>query len=61
MKRLLTLFAIICIVVETFAWGPKGHRIVAQVAYDHLDCGVRKHIDKVLGKQGMVYLSTWPD
>ena len=61
MKRLLTLFAIICIVLEAFAWGPKGHRIVAQVAYDYLDGGVRKHIDKVLGKQGMVYLSTWPD
>ena len=61
MKRLLTLFAIICIVLQAFAWGPKGHRIVAQVAYDYLDCGVRKHVDKVLGKQGMVYLSTWPD
>ena len=61
MKRLLTLFAIICIVLEAFAWGPKGHRIVAQVAYDCLDYGARKHIDKVLGKQGMIYLSTWPD
>ena len=61
MKRLVTLLAIICIVLEAFAWGPKGHRIVAQVAYDYLDNSVRKHIDKVLGKQGMVYLSTWPD
>ncbi len=61
MKRLLTVFAIFCIVLECFAWGPKGHRIVAQVAYDNLDCKVRKHIDKVLGKQGMIYLSTWPD
>lgn len=61
MKRLLTLFAIICIVLEAFAWGPKGHRIVAQVAYDYLDHGARKHIDKVLGKEGMIYLSTWPD
>ena len=58
MKRLVTLLAIICIVLEAFAWGPKGHRIVAQVAYDYLDNSVRKHIDKVLGKQGMVYLST---
>ena len=41
--------------------GPKGHRIVAQVAYDNLDNKARKHVDKVLGTHGMIYLSTWPD
>lgn len=54
----MILFAI---ATNILAWGPKGHRIVAQVAYDNLDCKARKHVDKVLGKHGMIYLSTWSD
>jgi hypothetical protein len=61
MKR-STLFLLTLLCINTaFAWGPKGHRIVAQVAYDNIDNKARKHVDKVLGKHGMVYLSTWPD
>ena len=52
---------LLAITLNTFAWGPKGHRIVAQVAYDNLDNKARKHVDKVLGTHGMIYLSTWPD
>ena len=61
MKRITTFILLLAIATSTFAWGPKGHRIVAQVAYDNLDCKARKHVDKVLGKHGMIYLSTWPD
>lgn len=62
MKRLtILLLSILLLSPSLLAWGPKGHRIVAQVAYDHLSGKARKHMDQVLGKQGMIYLSTWPD
>lgn len=62
MKRLtILLLSILFLSPSLLAWGPKGHRIVAQVAYDHLSGKARKHMDQVLGKQGMIYLSTWPD
>ena len=65
MKRLLTfcfmLMAIVPSMHHLYAWGQKGHRIVAQVAYDNLTNKARKQVDAVLGKQGMIYLSTWPD
>lgn len=61
MKRILILFLSFWCFTAIYAWGPKGHRIVAQVAYDNLDYKARKHVDKVLGKHGMIYLSTWPD
>lgn len=61
MKRLMIFSVLLAIALNTFAWGPKGHRIVAQVAYDNLDNKARKHVDKVLGTHGMIYLSTWPD
>lgn len=61
MKRINALVLLLIIATSTFAWGPKGHRIVAQVAYDNLEGKTRKHVDKVLGKHGMIYLFTWPD
>lgn len=65
MKKLLSVCFMLIILVpsmhQTLAWGNKGHRIVAQIAYDHLTCKTRKEVDEVLGKRGIIYLSTWPD
>lgn len=65
MKRFFSVFilaaALFPAAQTAFAWGPKGHRIVAQLAYDNLTCRARKQVDAILGKQGMIYLSTWPD
>lgn len=65
MKRLLTSFVMLIVLVPSmhnlFAWGQKGHRIVAQVAYDNLNKKTRKQVDAVLGKHGMIYLSSWAD
>jgi hypothetical protein len=61
MKRFSIFLLCLVSMLNTFAWGPKGHRIAAQVAYDHLTTKTRKQVDHVLGTHGMVYLSTWPD
>ena len=65
MKRLLVVFVMLVAIMpsmhKVFAWGQKGHRIIAQVAYDNLKCKTRKQVDAVLGKHGMVYLSSWAD
>ena len=47
--------------LSAFAWGAKGHRIVAQVAYDNLSNKTRKQVDAVLGKHGIIYLASWAD
>ena len=65
MKRLLVVCLMIMALVPSMhhllAWGQKGHRIVAQVAYDNLNKKTRKQVDAILGKHGMIYLSTWAD
>ena len=61
MKRITTLFFLSLCVLSVFAWGAKGHRIVAQVAYDNLSAKTRKQVDAVLGKHGMIYLASWAD
>ena len=46
---------------EMWAWSQKGHRIIAELAYQHLSAGARNKIDKVLGKHGIVYVANWAD
>ena len=61
-RRMMTLIlCLLAVVPSLFAWGQKGHRIVAQVAYDNLTPCTRAKIDKVLGKEGMVFYANWGD
>lgn len=45
----------------TWAWGPTGHRIVAEIAENHLNHKAKKEIQKIIGKQSMAYWATWGD
>ena len=44
-----------------YAWGPTGHRVIIQIAYDNLNCRARHRVDRILGEKGIVYWSTWAD
>ncbi len=61
MKKILCIILLACSTLSLFAWGVEGHCIVAQVAYENLDCSARKKVDKLLGKRGIVYQSSWAD
>ena len=47
--------------LRAYAWGQEGHRIIAKIAYDNLKQGTRRKVDKILGKQGMIYWANWAD
>ena len=47
--------------LPAYAWGQEGHRIIAKIAYDNLNRRAKKNVDKILGKQGMIYWANWPD
>lgn len=65
MKKIFSLIAITVFLcaysVPALAWGQKGHRIIAKIAYDNLSRKARKNVDAILGKQGMIYYSNWAD
>lgn len=65
MKRTISilLVAVLAAVyaVPAFGWGQEGHRIIAKIAYDHLNRKARKQMDALMGKQGMIYQANWPD
>lgn len=53
---MLTFFA-----TEAFAWGQKGHRIIAEVAAQYMTTKARKKTDALLGHHGLVYWSNFAD
>ncbi len=59
--KLLLLFLLIGFALPTFAFDATGHRIIAGIAYENLNCGTRKKVDKILGKHGIIYASVWSD
>lgn len=64
MSKLLSKL-LVCILlpvsVSAFAWGLTGHRIVAQIAENHLTSRAQRQIHKILGEKSMVYWANWPD
>ena len=61
MKRLTLLILTLVFAFPTFAWGPRGHRIIADVAYQHMTKKARQNVDAVLGAHGPVHWANWPD
>ena len=59
-KHLLAL-CFLALTVSLSAYDAVGHRIVADIAYHNLTDKARNQVDKVLGKNGIVYAATWPD
>ena len=63
MQKRVILFLLLVAFVHTqvLAWGQKGHRIIAQIAYDNLNKQTQKQVDGILGKHGMMYIANWAD
>lgn len=47
--------------VYSFAWGTTGHRVVAEIAENHLSCKAKREIKKIIGKQPLAYWANWAD
>lgn len=61
-KKILTgLFLSFLLPLASFAWGPNGHRIVAEIAWQHLTPQAKKAVINILGRQSMPMIANWPD
>lgn len=57
-------FALLCLLIFTaraFAWGPEGHRIVADVARAHLTAPARAEVRALLGDDDLAAVANWAD
>ena len=46
---------------SSFGWGPKGHRIVADIAQRRLTPTARLHMKELLGNDDLAAISVWAD
>lgn len=46
---------------SAFFWGQNGHRIVAQICANNLDDMAKKEVNKILDKELLAQVATWPD
>lgn len=44
-----------------FGWGLTGHRVVAEIADQHLSKRAKKNIYKILGDESLAMAANWPD
>lgn len=44
-----------------YSWGTTGHRVIAEIAENHLSGKAKRHLKKIIGDQKLAYWANWPD
>jgi len=60
-KTTAVLLLFLCHPILSFAWGPEGHQVVADIARAHLSKTARQNVQKLLGNDDLASVSTWAD
>lgn len=60
MKTIILLGSLI-LSTASYAWGPTGHRIVGQIAENHLNLLAKRRVKKLLDGESLSRVSNWPD
>lgn len=55
------VFFVVGQVQRAHAWGMIGHRVIAEIAENHLSKKAKKNIQKIIGDQKLAYWSNWAD
>ncbi len=55
------VFCMVLATPEAAAWGPTGHRVVAEIAWQQVSPKTRRALGKILGAHTLAERSTWPD
>jgi S1/P1 Nuclease len=61
MRNYFALLALLMFAAPVFAWGPEGHRIVADVARAHLTSSARLQVRELLGDDDLAAIANWAD
>ncbi|ASW73456.1 S1/P1 Nuclease [Chryseobacterium piperi] len=57
----ILILAFIASSLYSYAWGLTGHRIIAEIAENHLSGKARREIRKIMGQERLAYWANWPD
>jgi hypothetical protein len=59
--RLAFIIPAILLTHIAFCWGQTGHRVIAEIAQNHLTKKTKKEIAKLFGKETLAWWSNWAD
>ena len=59
--RTFLLIAVLFIVQYAFSWGVIGHRVIGEIAQQHLTKKAKKELRKLTGKETLAWWANWPD
>lgn len=55
------LCALLLLPNNSFGWGPTGHRVIGEIAQNHLTKKAEHAVDRILQGGSMVFAATWMD
>jgi nuclease S1 len=62
MKKLIAVVALaLAGTAPCWGWGAQGHRLVAEVAWDHLTPEAKASVQALLGEESLADVASWPD
>jgi hypothetical protein len=59
--KVMVLLGALLFSSASFSWGPTGHRVVGQIAENHLNFLTKKKVKKLLDGESLARVSNWPD
>jgi hypothetical protein len=60
-QKLFLIALIAYLPMQTMAWGQLGHRVVAQIADNHLSAKTRAALQAILGNESLAMAANWGD
>jgi nuclease S1 len=62
LKKLISAILLLTLLpAQIFAWGPKGHAIVGDIAASRLTAQTKANLKLLLGKDSLASIASWPD
>lgn len=46
---------------KEYVWGQTGHRVIGEIASQHLTKKAKRNLEKIIGKEGLAMISTYAD
>jgi hypothetical protein len=61
LSRSFLLLSVLLVSHCAFCWGLTGHRVIGEIAEQHLSKKTKKEIRKLIGKETLAWWANWPD
>ncbi len=62
-KQVKKIFLVVLLLapLTSFCWGVTGHRVIAEIAQNHLSKRSKKELKKIIGRENLAMWANWPD